>query len=307
MKKINFLLTALLFLALFGCDKKDEKIKSNWTLIAQSGDSRWYTDFESMNQKSVGIFSFKELYDTDKEFEAIKDDGRKVKSIIEEKLVNCTDGSIKNGIFTAYTENMGKGLSFEGVSKLDIWMGTVPNTPGREIVMAICHPELKTNLESKQENLSIATNNVSSSEFPIPAEQTEFQTTLKKFPQMPANLRGTREGDAFEADKTKFLQKWNVKSGKTEVEDANTSIANWICIANTKQGETAMNSCHPVNTDSSPVTMLSFLSEAKLPEEKWYKGDVLKISGNIFQSSFGDDFLYQFLLNDAEIEIIKKK
>ena len=158
MKKINFLLTALLFLALFGCDKKDEKIKSNWTLIAQSGDSRWYTDFESMNQKSVGIFSFKELYDTDKEFEAIKDDGRKVKSIITERLVNCTDGRTKNGIFTAYTENMGKGLSFEGVSKLDNWMGTVPNTPSREIVMAICHPELKTNLESKQENLSIATN-----------------------------------------------------------------------------------------------------------------------------------------------------
>lgn len=148
--------------------------------------------------------------------------------------------------------------------------------------------------------------NVSSSEFSIPAEQTEFQTTLKKFPQMPVNLRGTREGEAFEADKTKFLQKWNVNMGKTEVEDANTSIENWICIANTKQGEAAM-SCHPVNTDSSPLTVLSFLSVAKLPEEKWYKGDVLKISGNIFQSNFGDGCLYQFLLNDVEIEIIKKK
>ena len=165
--------------------------------------------------------------------------------------------------------------------------------------------------KSNQQQLVLVTpqvdTNVSSSEFPIPAEQTEFQTTLKKFPKMPANLRGTREGDAFEADKTKFLQKWNVKMGKTEVEDANTSIENWICIANTKQGEAAMNSCHPVNTDSSPLTMLSFLSEAKLPEEKWYKGDVLKIAGNIFQSNFGDGFLYQFLLNDAEIEIIKKK
>ncbi|WP_108646663.1 hypothetical protein [Polynucleobacter rarus] len=149
--------------------------------------------------------------------------------------------------------------------------------------------------------------NANASEFPIPAEQTEFQTTLKKFPQMPANLRGTREGDVFEADKIKFLQKWNVKKGKTEVEDANTSIENWICIANTKQGETAANSCHPVNTDSSPLTMLAFGSETKLPEEKWYKGDVLKVSGNIFQSNYGDGFLYQFYLNDVEIEIVKKK
>ena len=163
MKKLKYLFSGvLLVLLLIGCDKKDEKVKSNWTLIAKAGDSRWYTDFESMNQKSVGIFSFNELYETDKEFEVIKDDGRKVKSLITEMLVNCTDGTTKKGKFTAYTENMGKGLSFEGVSKLDSWMGTLPNTPSRDIVMAICHPELRNNFESQRENsgsLTIPANN----------------------------------------------------------------------------------------------------------------------------------------------------
>ena len=86
-----------------------------------------------------------------------------------------------------------------------------------------------------------------------------------------------------------------------------TQIEDWICVANTKQDEAPMNSCHAVNTDNSPLTMLYFISIAKVPEEKYYKGDVLKASGSIFQSNFGDGFLYQFILNDVEIEIIKKK
>ena len=147
---------------------------------------------------------------------------------------------------------------------------------------------------------------VNASEFPIPTEQTEFQSTLKKFPKTPENLKGTREGDAFNADKNKFLQKWRVKMGRTEVDDAITRIDGWICIATIKQS--SIGRCHPVNSDDSPLTILQFFSINEPPDsEKFYKGDVLKVSGNIEESNFGDGFLYQLILKDVEIEIIKKK
>lgn len=149
MKKIAFV--SLLFLGLLGCNKQTDSLdkKINWTLVAQgeNGKSKWYIDFDSMSIKSPNIYSYKELYDSSEPFEAIRNDGRKVKSVIDEKLVNCTDGTTKGESFTAYIENMGKGMSFTGESKLQMWMGTVPDTPSRKIVIALCQPETRRFLE----------------------------------------------------------------------------------------------------------------------------------------------------------------
>lgn len=138
----KLVIASSILLALLGCSKQAYSIdkKTIWTLVAQgdSGKSKWYLDFDSMNIKSPNVYSYKELYDSSEPFEAIRNDGRKVKSVIDEKLVNCTDGKIKGESFTAYVENMGKGMSFTSESKLQMWLGTVPDTPSRKIVIALC-------------------------------------------------------------------------------------------------------------------------------------------------------------------------
>ena len=145
MKKL--IIYPILVFIVLGCSKQAESDakKNNWTLIAQGegNKTRWYIDFESMNIKSPGIYSYKELYDSDESFEAVRNDGRKVKSIVEEKLINCTDGTTKGGEFTAYIQNQANGPSFTGESKLTMWIGSVPDTPSRKMVIALCEPETR--------------------------------------------------------------------------------------------------------------------------------------------------------------------
>jgi hypothetical protein len=143
----NLIIYLILAFTVAGCGKQAESIasKTNWTLVAQGegNKTRWYIDFDSMNIKSPGIFSYKELYDSDEPFEAIRNDGRNVKSIVEQKLINCTDGTTKGGEFTAYLQNMANGSSFTGESKLTMWIGSVPDTPSRKMVIALCQPETR--------------------------------------------------------------------------------------------------------------------------------------------------------------------
>jgi hypothetical protein len=94
---------------------------------------------ESMTLKSPGIYSYKELFDTDIPEEVTRGDSRKVKSIITNKLVDCRNGTTKQGSYTAYVDNMGRGgLKIDGESTLTIWMGTLPDTPSRDEVVALC-------------------------------------------------------------------------------------------------------------------------------------------------------------------------
>lgn len=140
----------------------------------------------------------------------------------------------------------------------------------------------------------------------MPLEQIKFQNTLKEFPTKPASMLGTREGDEFDKNKNVFIENWKVDMGRSATANSNTSINGWICIANGKQDQEALNSCHPVDSDSKFLTMIAFHSIENSNNEKYYKGDLLKVSGEIFQTNFSDGFLYQIILNKAEIEILKK-
>jgi hypothetical protein len=125
--------------------------KDNWTLVAQreGNGTRWYIDFDSMNIKSPGVYAYRELYDSDESFDVVNDDRRQAKSVVEEKLINCIDGTTKGGVFTAYSENMGNGPSFTGESKLTMWLGSEPDTPRREMVVALCQPERQASANNK--------------------------------------------------------------------------------------------------------------------------------------------------------------
>ena len=142
-KKILLIATSFFLLTGFDTSMFSKKDKENWILISKDSNSSLYLDLNSIKSEAAGIYKYKEMYDAIVPFEVIKNDSRKAKSIVEENLVNCNDGKTKNGKFTAYSSNNRSGNSFQGESSLKIWIGSIPETPKRKLILAICDSTVK--------------------------------------------------------------------------------------------------------------------------------------------------------------------
>lgn len=135
---------SLIFISACSNEDKSASDTRKWTLIgtSENGKAQFYIDYDSINLKSPGIYSYDELYNSEVAFEAISNDGRNIKSMISHDLVNCNNGTLKNGTFTAYSEGMGRGkLKFDGKSALQDWMGGVQGSIKHKIYNNICFPK----------------------------------------------------------------------------------------------------------------------------------------------------------------------